>query len=59
MQPEELARTGWGASLKTIIEHGTLARRIGNALGTNPDRGTLNTVYGKLAKCLEDGVSFQ
>ncbi len=59
MQPEDLARTGWGASLKTIIEHGTLARRISNSLGANPGRERINEVYGKLANCLENGVSFQ
>lgn len=44
--------------LATILNHGTLARRITSALGTNPDKQTMLNVYDKLAHCLGEGKMF-
>lgn len=55
----ELAARGWlgaGAaqSLAPILDHGTLAERILNALGNEADAGRIVTVYRALAACLAE-----
>ncbi len=45
-------------ALRTILDHGPLARRILAATGDTPDRATLRRVYGSLADCLARGESF-
>jgi gamma-glutamyl:cysteine ligase YbdK (ATP-grasp superfamily) len=48
----------WSSALTTILERGCLARRIMDATGPNPDRGTLYEVYARLAACLASGTLF-
>jgi gamma-glutamyl:cysteine ligase YbdK (ATP-grasp superfamily) len=45
-------------TLQTIISKGTLATRLMNEVGQNPDRETLRAVYRQLADCLEHGRLF-
>ncbi len=49
----------WRAPLEHILERGTLARRIVAAVGRNPSRARLRSVYGRLADCLQQGVLFE
>ncbi len=49
----------WLPWLTTIRERGCLARRIVEASGPMPDRGTLTAVYERLADCLRNGQSFR
>lgn len=44
--------------LHTILKHGTLARRLLQATGENPDIQKLTTVYKNLCDCLEQGRMF-
>jgi glutamate--cysteine ligase len=44
------------APLRTILDHGTLARRIIRAVGD--DRGRLHEVYGELCRCLYENALF-
>lgn len=44
--------------LATILEHGTLARRILLAVGENPSRTRLHSVYDRLRECLHTGTAF-
>ena len=44
--------------LHTILEHGTLARRLLRATGEAPDRRRLVAVYGEICDCLEQGRMF-
>lgn len=46
------------AALRVILERGPLARRIRDAVGANPTREQLRTVYGELADCLAYGRMF-
>jgi hypothetical protein len=60
---EEASRTealdsSWEASLQTILDHGTLARRILAATGPEPARETLREVYRRLCDCLLAGRAF-
>jgi carboxylate-amine ligase len=56
-QPEQ--RGTWQNELRTILEHGPLARRILHALGPDYSRAQLRTVYRELCDCLEEGRMFQ
>ena len=44
--------------LRTILRRGPLARRLLAAVGTTPDRATLDRLCLQLADCLHGGVSF-
>lgn len=44
--------------LRTILRRGPLARRMVAAVGTTPDRATLDRLCLQLADCLHGGVSF-
>ena len=60
---EDASRTGtldrsWEASLQTILDHGTLARRILAATGPEPARNGLIDVYRELCDCLLAGRAF-
>ena len=44
--------------LHTILSHGTLARRLRQASGENPDPSKLAAVYGELCDCLTEGRMF-
>ena len=46
------------SALDTMLSSGTLATRITTALGTNPDRATMQRVYGQLADSLVSNQSF-
>lgn len=48
----------WRAPLATILDQGTLARRIAHAAGTQPTREDLQSVYVRLADCLARGEAF-
>lgn len=48
----------WGAPLRTIIEHGPLARRILRAAGEQPSRQQLQSVCRRLCDCLHAGQAF-
>lgn len=45
-------------ALAAILERGTLARRIGAALGSEPDRAAMERVYRALCECLVANRSF-
>jgi len=47
------------AALELIGERGCLARRIATALGREPERAQLVTVYRRLAECLATGELFE
>ena len=49
---------GPSGPLTTILEEGPLARRIARALGEQPSRDRLHSVYGRLCDCLADGRMF-
>lgn len=57
-----LAEKGEGGHLfdplETILEEGPLARRIVKALGPDPDRARLQSVYRRLCDCLAEGWMF-
>jgi carboxylate-amine ligase len=44
--------------IKTILERGNLAERILQAAGKNPSREQLQTIYDKLASCLNEGEMY-
>lgn len=44
--------------VKTILQKGTLAERILDAIGPEPDKGDLVSVYSRLCSCLEEGKMF-
>ncbi len=48
----------WMEHMGLILERGTLAERIRNALGEETSREQLHGVYARLADCLEQGRSF-
>lgn len=50
---------GWKQPLRTILEHGPLARRILARLNGNESRDALTSVYRELADCLLQGKVFQ
>ncbi len=56
------ARGALDANAEQVIEHylreGTLATRIARALGRNPGRTALHSVYGRLCACLAGGELF-
>jgi carboxylate-amine ligase len=45
-------------ALDVILQHGPLARRIMNALGSDFSRADLRAVYGNLCSCLASGEMF-
>lgn len=45
-------------AMETILQHGSLARRIVRAVGDNPDRRAIEGVYRRLAECLRHGRLF-
>jgi gamma-glutamyl:cysteine ligase YbdK (ATP-grasp superfamily) len=49
---------GWHATAAFILKHGTLARRIGRALGGDTSRDRLRRVYAELCECLHHGRMF-
>ena len=48
----------WQRVIATILEHGTLSRRISRALGKQFSRTDLREVYRSLCTCLNDGHLF-
>jgi gamma-glutamyl:cysteine ligase YbdK (ATP-grasp superfamily) len=48
----------WQTPLKTILEQGTLSRRILRALGEGATRARIDAVYRELCDCLAQGVMF-
>lgn len=46
------------SALELIVDEGCLARRILQAAGRKPSRGTLREVYARLADCLAEGRGF-
>ncbi|RAW00774.1 carboxylate-amine ligase [Pseudochryseolinea flava] len=48
----------WKPELDIILKHGTLAYRIKKALGTQPDRARVVSVYKKLSSCLAQNKMF-
>lgn len=46
------------AAIDHILRHGTLARRLVDALGDAPDRERIRRVYAELAGCLREGRPF-
>jgi len=48
----------WRESLRVILDHGPLARRILRALGPDCVKARLQAVYGELCDCLEYGRMF-
>ncbi len=48
----------WEPTLRAILEHGPLARRLLAVLGGAPSRDSLRHVYENLCECLEQGVAF-
>lgn len=50
LEDEDLRRLG--APLRTIVEHGPLARRLLRRLGSSPDRAMLRAEYEQLCDCL-------
>lgn len=49
----------WQPVIEVILDEGPLARRILRAVGSSAKRTRLQTVYGALCQCLEDGRMFQ
>jgi len=50
--------TFWVETLRVMLEHGPLARRILRAVGTDRSRERLQSVYRELCDCLEAGRLF-
>lgn len=48
----------WLSPLRHILQHGTLARRLLQAVGDRPDRTRLAETYGRLCDCLARGEMF-
>jgi len=48
----------WLPTLKILLDHGPLSRRILNATGPKPDLARLKAVYRELCDCLEQGRLF-
>lgn len=48
----------WQDALDVILQHGTLARRIRQALGEDYSHGHLQFIYRELCDCLADGRMF-
>ena len=48
----------FGTVLAAVMQHGSLATRIGRALGPAPDRARIAAVYESLCACLQRGVPF-
>lgn len=51
-------RQAWQGGLDIMLEHGPLARRILRAVGRDFRRGSLQSVYRELCRCLEEGRMF-
>jgi hypothetical protein len=49
---------GTGALLEHYLRHGTLATRIGKAVGLLPTRAKLTNVYRELGEALESSTPF-
>lgn len=49
----------WTGALELILTQGPLARRLVEAGGAEPSRGTLTRVFGTLCDCLRDNRSFE
>ncbi len=49
----------WRGAIEVILREGTLARRIQRALGTDPDRSRMKSVYERLCDSLGEGVMFR
>jgi hypothetical protein len=47
-----------GRLLEHYLRHGSLATRIGKAVGLLPTRAKLRTVYEQLCEALADGAPF-
>ncbi|GAU83335.1 hypothetical protein [Bosea sp. BIWAKO-01] len=48
----------WTPIWATIVKHGSLARRIEDAVGSSPSRERLAAVYRDLCDCLQQGTMF-
>lgn len=48
----------WRAVLDLYLRRGTLAQRIAESLGANPDRSRLVEIYRTLCDCLRNGTPF-
>lgn len=49
----------WRGAIEVILRDGTLARRIQRALGTDPERSRMKSVYERLCESLEEGELFR
>jgi hypothetical protein len=49
---------GWTQPLRTIVQHGPLARRVLRAVQEEPTRARIHTVYQALRQCLATGTVF-
>ena len=59
MQNDETAHAAfWREPLQTILDHGTLGRRILNAAGPGIEDDRLHAVYRALCNCLQEGRMF-
>jgi gamma-glutamyl:cysteine ligase YbdK (ATP-grasp superfamily) len=47
------------APLKMVLARGTLAERLARTLGSEPDRERLAGVYGRLCRCVEEGIPLE
>ena len=52
------AQAFWQEPLQTILEQGTLSRRILRALGAEASRSRIDAVYRRLCDCLAQGRMF-
>jgi gamma-glutamyl:cysteine ligase YbdK (ATP-grasp superfamily) len=52
------AQAFWQEPLQTILEQGTLSRRILRALGAEASRSRIDAVYRRLCDCLAQGTMF-
>ena len=52
------APPAWSPQVNAILEEGSLAGRIIQAVGENPSASELRQVYGRLSECLESGEMF-
>ncbi|HSH17508.1 MAG TPA: glutamate--cysteine ligase, partial [Verrucomicrobiae bacterium] len=53
------ARAGWKPIVDRILAEGCLSQRILQATGPNPGHRRLQSVYARLADCLDQGEMFQ
>lgn len=49
----------WAGPVHFVLERGTLARRLIDALGPQPDRAAMRAVYRELSECLAAGRMFE